>query len=290
MSRDLPWLAALLVVGVVHAEELVLSNGDRWDVSGTMLHRTAPAPALDATMNLYSIGINCEAGLKASSNVVKPAYAPPTSYANAFEQPDEGDGDAYATVCTDLPGQVLVANLLWKKELAAADAASFRALLEYLTQGLMQNPPSPASALPLFNPPSASVALDVKTGVWNFIRDRTTANVTTLVQLWPKAAILLQLQRSEGSQQCSAVGFGTATARPTWAPDSFYQYGAHKDGAGFACFDGPGGRLVMASLTENHLTPDDVQHVGALLDVIAAGLKTSLMLLLPKGEPAPPPS
>jgi hypothetical protein len=280
-------LVAAFTAGVVHAEELALSNGDHWQVDGTILHRTAPEPRLDVTMNLYSVGVNCEAGLKSSSNVVKPPYAPPTFYANAFEQADEGAGDAYATVCTDLPRQVLVANLLWKKKLAAADAASFRDLLEYLTQGLLQNPPLPAPGLPLFDPPTVSVALDAKTGVWNFIRDRTTANVTTLVQLWPKASILLQLQRSEGAQQCSSVGFGTATPRPTWAPNGFYAYGAHKDGAGFACLDGPGGRLVMASVTEAHLTPDDVQHVGALLDVVATGLKNSLVLLPPKVEPAP---
>jgi hypothetical protein len=272
-----------------NAEELVLSNGDHWEVTGTTLRRTAPEPALEVTMNLFSVGINCETGLKASSNVVKPAYAPPTFHANAFEQPDEGDGDAYATVCTDMPRQVLVANLLWKKKLAAADAASFRDLLEYLTQGLLQNPPLPPPGLPLFDPPSASIALDAKTGVWNFIRDRTTANVTTLVQLWPKASILLQLRRSEGAQQCSTVGFGTGSPRPTWAPNSFFAYGARKDGAGFACFDGPGGRLVMVSLTEANLTPDDVQRVAALLEVVEAGLENSIVLLSPKTESAPPP-
>jgi hypothetical protein len=272
-----------------NAEELVLSNGDHWEVDGTKLHRTAPAPPVDLTMNLYSVGINCEAGLKASENTFKPPYAPLTFYQNAFEQADEGDGDAYATVCADLPRQVLVANLLWKKELAAADAASFRDMLEYLIQGLSKNPPLPAPGLQLFDPPSANVALDAKTGVWNFVRDRTTANITTLVQLWPKGSILLRLQRSEGAQQCSTVGFGTVTPRPTWAPNTFFAFGAHKDGAGFACFDGPGGRLVMASVTETHLTPDDVQRVGALLDVVAAGLKNSLLQLPPKENPAPPP-
>lgn len=279
---------ALFVGGVAHAEELVLSNGDHWEVNGTVLHRSDPKPPLDVTMNLYSIEIGCESGLKASANVAKPAYAPATFYANAFEQPDEGAGDAYATVCADLPRGVLVANLLWKGQLAVADATSFRDLLEYLTQALTQNPPLPASALPLFDPPSVSIALDAKTGVWNFIRDRTSANVTTLVQLWPKAAILLQLQRSEGAQQCSTVGFDTTTPRPTWAPNTFFAYGAHRDGAGFACFDGPGGRLVMASLTENHLNPDDALRVGALLDSIATGLKNTLVLLPPEAAaPAP---
>lgn len=289
MFKGIRLFVVMCVGGFVHAEELVLSNGDHWEVAGTMLHRAAPAPALDVTMNLYSVGINCEAGLKATSNVAKPAYAPPTFYANAFEQPDEGDGDAYATVCTDLPRQVLVANLVWKNKLAAADAASFRDLLEYLTQGLSQNPPLPAPGLQLFDPPSASVALDAKTGVWNFVRDRTTANITTLVQLWPKASILLRLQRSEGAQQCSTVGFGSVTPRPTWAPNTFFGFGAHKDGAGFACFDGPGGRLVMASVTEANLTPDDVQRLAALLDVIQAGLKSSIVLLPPKEKTAPSP-
>jgi hypothetical protein len=45
----------------------------------------------------------------------------------------------------------------------------------------------------------------------------------------------------------------------------------------------------MASVTEANLTPDDVQRLAALLDVIQAGLKSSIVLLPPKEKTAPSP-
>jgi len=290
MYKSIYWiLLPVCLYGVARADDLVLPDGAHWQLSGTSLHRSEPAPPLDATMNLYTIGVSCEGGLAGRADVDHPLYLPTTFYPSAFEQPDAGDGDAYATVCADLPPGVLVSNLQWKGLLAPADAASFRGLLEYLAQALTKNPPLAPAALVLFDPVSASITLDGKTGVWNLVRDRTTANSTTLVQLWPKAAIVMELQRAEAAQLCSTVGFDTTTPRPSWAPATFYTYGAHRDGAGFACLDGPAQRLVLISVTEAHLSPDDVQRVGAMLDAITTALNNSPMLAAPKPTAAPTP-
>jgi hypothetical protein len=286
MYKRLRWFVLLVgIAGVGHADELVMPDGAHWQVAGTSLYRSQPAPPLDATMNLYAIGIGCEAGLREAANVVAPAYLPAAFYPSAFEEPNDGDGDAFATVCADLPRGVLVANLQWKGALATADAASFRGLLEFMANALTEDPPAPATEVGLFEPPSASVPLDAKTGVWNFVRDRTTVDTTTLVQLWPMPAIVMQLQRAAAAQQCNTVGFDTKTPRPSWAPATFYAYGGHRDDAGFACLDGPGGKLVLVSVIDSNLDADDAQRVGAMLDAIATALGNTVPVV-PKPAPA----
>jgi hypothetical protein len=287
MFKPVRFIALFVVAcSTAHADELALPDGAHWQVVGTSLHRTQPAPPLDATMNLYAIGIGCEAGLRGEANAVARAYLPATFYPNAFEQPDDGVNGAYATVCADLPRGVLVSNLQWTGELPASDAASFRVLLEYLAKELTENPPVPETEFALFEPPAARVPLDANTGVWSFVRDRTGANTTTLVQLWPKAALVMQLQRAEAPQQCNTVGFDTQTPRPSWAPATFYAYGGHRDGAGFACFDGTDGKLLLVSVTEAHLDTDDGQRVGATLGAIATALGDATPIA-PKPAAAP---
>jgi hypothetical protein len=273
------WLAA----GAVAAAELVLPDASEWQVNGTAVTRSKPAPSLEVRLNLYPLGVGCEAGLKARANVNAAPYLPATFYTGTFEQPDEGEGDAYATVCADLPNGVLVANLLWKGELTTADAGSFRLMLEYLAQEASGNPPPAQPTVALFEPALTSVSLNTRTGVWNSVRERTNADTATLVQAWPKAAILMQLQRAAHAQRCTTVGFDTSTAKPAWAPDSFYAYGAHRDGAGFACFDGADGRLVLISVIENQLTPDDVQRIGAMVEAAAIAVdRAPKILIAPK--------
>lgn len=289
---DGPAAVALVLVALATAtaapaaaEEVLLSDGSRWEIGDLALTRISPSPAIRIHAEVFNVGIACADGLDRGQRVGPRAYVPPSAYPVAVEQPD--GGRVRGVVCADVGGAAIVTTITWNGAPTPFDHASVRQVLEALFTDLTGFA-WPAGSLSLFQPSILEVPLDARTGTWNFVAGKADAMSTVLLKRWPQGRpAAISVNRPRVRQRCDEVGL--RQPRPSWAPASFHPLGATRGDSALACLDPADGHALLFQV--RLADPADGSRVRALLEAIAltAGVARPPTTTTPGAATPPPP-